>query len=33
LAYHQHASGPIMEALQHGLEQQFAERHVEPNSR
>jgi hypothetical protein len=32
LAYHQHASGPIMEALKHWLEQQFAERNVEPNS-
>jgi len=32
LAYHQHTSGPIMEALKHWLEQQFEERHVEPNS-
>ena len=32
LAYHQHASGPIMAALKSWLEQQFEERHVEPNS-
>ena len=32
LAYHQHVSRPIMEALKHWLEQQFEERHVEPNS-
>ena len=32
LTYHQHASGPLMEALKHWLEQQFAERTVEPNS-
>jgi transposase len=32
LAYHQHTSGPIMEALKHWLEQQFEERNVEPNS-
>jgi hypothetical protein len=32
LAYHQHASGPIMEGLKHWLEQQFEERTVEPNS-
>jgi transposase len=32
LAYHQHASGPIMEALKAWLEQQFEERNVEPNS-
>ena len=32
LAYHQHSSGPIMEALKHWLEQQFEERTVEPNS-
>jgi hypothetical protein len=32
LAYHQHVSGPIMEALKSWLEQQFEERHVEPNS-
>jgi transposase len=32
LAYHQHASGPIMEALKSWLEQQFEERNVEPNS-
>ena len=32
LAYHQHASGPIMEALKHWLAQQFEERTVEPNS-
>jgi transposase len=30
--FHQHYSGPIMEALKHWLEQQFAERAVEPNS-
>jgi transposase len=32
LAYHQHASGPIMEALKSWLEQQFEEHNVEPNS-
>jgi hypothetical protein len=32
LAYHQHASGPIMAALKSWLEQQFEERNVEPNS-
>jgi transposase len=32
LAYHQHTSGPIMEALKSWLEQQFEERNVEPNS-
>lgn len=32
LAYHQAKSGPIMEALQKWLEQQTAERLVEPNS-
>ena len=32
LAYHQHASGPIMTALKSWLEQQFEERNVEPNS-
>jgi hypothetical protein len=32
LAYHQAKSGPIMEALQKWLEQQTAERRVEPNS-
>ena len=32
LAYHQHASGPIMAALKAWLEQQVEERHVEPNS-
>src|SRR5215831_11279518 len=32
LAYHQHASGPIMEALKSWLDQQFEERNVEPNS-
>jgi len=32
LTYHQHASGPIMVALKHWLEQQFEERTVEPNS-
>jgi hypothetical protein len=32
LAYHQHASGPLMAALKHWLEPQFAERAVEPNS-
>jgi hypothetical protein len=32
LAYHQYASGPLMTALKHWLEQQFAERTVEPNS-
>jgi len=32
LAYHQHASGSIMEALKHWLGQQFEERNVEPNS-
>jgi hypothetical protein len=32
LAYHQHASGPIMEALKAWLVQQFEERNVEPNS-
>jgi transposase len=32
LAYHQHASGPIMEALKSWLAQQFEERNVEPNS-
>jgi transposase len=32
LAYHQAQSGPIMEALQKWLEQQTAERLVEPNS-
>jgi hypothetical protein len=32
LAYHQHTSGPIMEALKHWLAQQFEERNVEPNS-
>jgi hypothetical protein len=32
LAYHQDASGPIMEALKHWLEQQFTEHTVEPNS-
>jgi transposase len=32
LAYHQHVSGPIMEALKSWLEQQFEERNVEPNS-
>jgi len=33
LAYHQRYSGPIMEALKHWLDQQFADRVVEPNSR
>jgi hypothetical protein len=33
LASHQHASGPIMEALPHGREPQCEERHVEPNRR
>jgi hypothetical protein len=32
LASHQHASGPLMEALKAWLEQQFEERNVEPNS-
>jgi transposase len=32
LAYHQHYSGPIMDRLKHWLDQQFAERTVEPNS-
>jgi transposase len=32
LAYHQHASGPIMETLKSWLEQQCEERNVEPNS-
>jgi transposase len=32
LAYYQHVSGPIMQGLQHWLEQQFADRTVEPNS-
>jgi transposase len=32
LAYHQHASGPIMEALKCWLTKQFADRTVEPNS-
>jgi transposase len=32
LAYHQAYSGPIMDQLQHWIEQQFAERTVEPNS-
>jgi transposase len=32
LAYHQHASGPIMAALKSWLEQQCEERNVEPNS-
>jgi len=32
LAYHQHARGPIMEALKYWLEQQFEERNVAPNS-
>jgi hypothetical protein len=30
--FHQHYSGPIMEALKHWVEQQFAEHAVEPNS-
>jgi hypothetical protein len=32
LAYHQRYSGPIMDRLKHWLDQQFAERTVEPNS-
>src|SRR6266702_47300 len=32
LTYHQHYSGPIMEALKHWLAQQFEDRTVEPNS-
>jgi len=32
LAYHQQYSGPIMDRLKHWLDQQFAERTVEPNS-
>ncbi len=32
LRYHQQYSGPIMDRLKHWLEQQFAERTVEPNS-
>jgi transposase len=32
LAYHQQVSGPIMQELKQWLEQQFAERTVEPNS-
>jgi hypothetical protein len=32
LAYHQQVSGPIMQGLKQWLEQQFAERIVEPNS-
>jgi hypothetical protein len=32
LRYHQPYSGPIMDRLKHWLEQQFAERTVEPNS-
>jgi transposase len=32
LAYHQHYSGPIMDALKHWLEQQGEARTVEPNS-
>jgi hypothetical protein len=32
LAYHQCASGPIMQRLKHWLEQQFKDRTVEPNS-
>src|SRR5262249_4568956 len=32
LAYHQAYSGPIMDQLKHWLDQQFAERFVEPNS-
>jgi hypothetical protein len=32
LAYHQQVSGPIMQGLKQWLEQQFAERTVEPNS-
>jgi hypothetical protein len=32
LAYHQAYSGPIMAGLKHWLEQQFADRTVEPNS-
>jgi hypothetical protein len=32
LAYHQHVSGPILQGLKHWLEQQFADRTVEPNS-
>jgi hypothetical protein len=32
LASHQHASGPLMAALKDWLEQQLAERTVEPNS-
>lgn len=33
LAYHQEHSGPVMEALKEWMEQQIAERRVEPNSR